>query len=67
MEGPSAAAACPWDLDDDGTVGIGDLLALFSLWGPCPGLPGCPGDFNNDGFAGVGDMLEMFANWGPCS
>ncbi len=57
---------CPWDLDADGVVGIGDLLALFSLWGPCPGPPGCPGDFNGDGFVGVGDMLSMFANWGPC-
>ncbi len=60
------ASICPWDLDGDGNVGIGDLLALFSLWGPCPGPPGCPGDFNGDGFVGVGDMLAMFANWGPC-
>ena len=58
---------CPWDLDGDDTVGVGDLLALFAVWGPCPGPPGCPGDFNSDGFVGVGDMLAMFANWGPCS
>ena len=57
---------CPADLDDNGTVGIGDLLALFDLWGPCPGPPGCPGDLNVDGTVGVGDMLIMFANWGPC-
>ena len=57
---------CPWDLDGDGTVGIGDLLSLFAVWGPCPGPPGCPGDFNEDGTVGVGDMLLMFANWGPC-
>ena len=54
------------DLDDDGIVGIGDLLALFNLWGPCPGPPGCPGDLNANGTVGVGDMLIMFANWGPC-
>ena len=58
--------ACPWDLTGDGSVGIGDLLALFGLWGPCPGPPGCPGDFNSDGAVGVGDLLAMFANWGPC-
>ncbi len=58
---------CPWDLTGDGTVGIGDLLDLFALWGPCPGPPGCPGDFNGDGVVGVGDLLEMFANWGPCA
>ncbi|MEE8146332.1 MAG: hypothetical protein V3T24_01910, partial [Longimicrobiales bacterium] len=57
---------CPWDLDNSGAVGVGDLLALFGLWGPCPGPAGCPGDFNGDGFVGVGDMLIMFANWGPC-
>ena len=54
------------DLDEDGNVGVGDMLLLFGVWGPCPGLPGCPGDFNVDGTVGVADMLEMFANWGPC-
>ena len=63
---------CPWDLNDDGTVGVGDLLALFAAWGPCPpdpcaaGPPSCPGDFDLNGFVGVGDLLAMFANWGPC-
>ena len=28
---------CFTDLDGDGNTGIGDLLALFALWGPCPG------------------------------
>ncbi len=27
---------CPWDLDDNGTVGILDLLTLLANWGPCP-------------------------------
>ena len=61
-----AGAPCPWDLDEDGNVGVGDMLLLFAVWGPCPGLPGCPGDFDVDGNVGVGDMLAMFANWGPC-
>ena len=63
---PASGGDCIWDLDDDQIVGVGDLLTLFSVWGPCPGPPGCPGDFNGDGAVGVGDMLEMFANWGPC-
>ena len=54
-------STCPWDLNGDGIVGVGDLLQLFANWG----TPG-PGDFNNDGTVGVGDMLIMFANWGPC-
>ena len=53
---------CPWDLNADAVVGIGDLLALFGLWGG----PGPEGDFNQDGIVGVADMLIMFANWGPC-
>ena len=64
---PDKKPQCPWDLDCDGVVGVGDLLTLFAVWGSCaPDPPGCLGDFNNDGFVGVGDMLAMFANWGPC-
>ena len=61
-----AEDTCPWDLTGDGFVGVADMLALFPLWGLCPGPPGCPGDFNADGVVGVGDMLAMFSNWGPC-
>ena len=59
--GSAPGEPCPWDLDSDGIVGVGDLLTLFANWG----TPG-PGDFNNDGIVGVGDLLIMFANWGPC-
>ena len=62
IPGPSDMVVCPWDLDGDSTVGIGDLLALFAIWG----TPGPEGDFNDDGIVGVGDLLLMFANWGPC-
>ena len=55
-------SSCHWDLDGNGTVGIGDLLVLFSLWGTAGPL----GDFNGDGNVGIADMLLMFANWGPC-
>jgi hypothetical protein len=27
---------CPYDLDDSGDVGFGDLLLILSNWGPCP-------------------------------
>ncbi len=59
-------APCPWDLNGDGTVGVGDMLALFAVWGPCPNGPCCTGDFDGNGAVGVGDLLAMFANWGPC-
>ena len=54
------------DLTGDGDVGVADMLALFALWGPCPGPPGCTGDFDSSGAVGVGDLLIIFANWGPC-
>jgi hypothetical protein len=57
------AEACPWDLNDDGVVGIGDLLALLAAWGT---NPGGPPDFDGDGTVGIFDLLELLANWGAC-
>ncbi len=57
------AATCPWDLDDNGTVGASDLLSLLVSWGPCKG---CPADFDGDDEVGVSDLLALLANWGPC-
>ncbi len=54
---------CPWDLDDSGSVGASDLLALLFDWGPCKG---CPADFDDDGIVGASDLLAMLFNWGPC-
>ena len=28
--------SCRSDIDEDGVVGVGDLLHLFADWGPCP-------------------------------
>lgn len=55
--------SCPADLDGDGTVATGDLLALFAEWGP---NPGSPADLDGDGTVSTNDMLTLFANWGPC-
>ncbi|MHC4786788.1 MAG: hypothetical protein ACYTE6_12595, partial [Planctomycetota bacterium] len=54
---------CPWDLDDDGVVGVTDFLELLAVWGAGPAGPP---DFNGDGTVNVTDFLEMMANWGPC-
>ena len=56
-----AVPACPWDLDGSGSVGTGDLLALFSQWGTDG-----PADFDGSGAVGTGDLLILFTNWGPC-
>jgi hypothetical protein len=56
---------CPWDCggDNDGAIGIVDLLALLSQWGLTAGS--C--DFGA-GSAGVGisELLVMLGRWGPC-
>jgi hypothetical protein len=61
--GPSPAAG---DLDLDCRVGITDLLALLSAWGPCgpPCPPGCPGDIDGDCAVGITDLLALLASWG---
>ncbi|MHC4415288.1 MAG: hypothetical protein ACYS0G_08395 [Planctomycetota bacterium] len=58
-----AVDTCPWDLTDDGFVGINDLLILLANWGPNPGHPA---DFNGDDFVGINDLLALLANWGTC-
>ena len=42
---------CPWDLDNDGNVGTGDLILLLGSWG--------------DPY-GTADLIELLGNWGPC-
>jgi len=54
---------CPWDLDDSGSVGASDVLALLASWGLCKD---CPADFDEDGFVGASDLLALLANWGLC-
>ncbi len=52
------------DLDDDGAVGITDLLDLLAAWGPCsPDCATCPADLNGDCAVGIGDLLILLANW----
>ena len=55
--------ACPWDLDQDGAVAIGDFLGLLGAWGS---NPGGPPDFDGDGTVGISDFLALLAHWGPC-
>ncbi len=58
-----APGKCPWDLDDSGDVGTGDLILLLGSWGSDPGGPP---DFDGDGNVGTSDLIELLGNWGPC-
>jgi hypothetical protein len=61
--GDPGGCACPWDLDGDGDLGMGDLLIVLSTWGP---NPGAPADFDGDGEVGFFDLLKLLSRWGPC-
>jgi hypothetical protein len=56
--------ACPGDLDRDGEIGFGDLLALLAAWGPCDA---CDEDLDASGDVGFGDLLIVLGSWGGCT
>ncbi|MHC4421017.1 MAG: DUF7901 domain-containing protein [Planctomycetota bacterium] len=64
---PAGAAGepCPCDCEDppDGTVDVGDFLAMLAQWGT-PGSCDC--EDPPDGAVDVGDFLAILAAWGPC-
>ena len=51
------------DVNGDGSVGLGDLLALLASWGECADDCDCPTDFNGDGAVDLVDLLTVLANW----
>ena len=55
---------CGADIDDDGEVGIVDLLVLLPLWGDT-GF-GTPADIDRDGVVGIVDLLLLLSSWGVC-
>ncbi len=54
---------CAADFDNDGTVGLPDLLQLLGAWGPCTA---CVEDLDGDDTVGVKDLLILLGSWGPC-
>ena len=55
---------CPFDLDDDGIVGVQDLVLVILNWGPCPPDPdACTGDTNRDGIVDVTDLTDVILHW----
>jgi len=55
------APSLPGDVNEDGIVGIADLLAVLSNWG-CTGV--CDADVNCDGTVGLADLLAVLTHWG---
>ena len=52
------------DLNNDGQVGVKDLLILLGSWGPCEDCAPCPADLDGTGVVGVSDLLILLGNWG---
>jgi hypothetical protein len=66
LAGPPAGMCpvpCTGDVDGDGAVAVGDLVAVILAWGPCAG---CAADVNGDGTVDVQDLVEVILHWGPC-
>jgi acetyl esterase/lipase len=61
----------PGDVDTNGVVDVGDLLAVIVSWGPCPIAPQpetCLADVSphaiGNGAVDVADLLSVISNWG---
>ncbi len=56
---------CPEDVDEDGLVAVGDILATVGNWGDCGDGTYRPlGDVDGDCCVTVGDLLSIIAVWG---
>ena len=56
------AEDCPADLDGDGGVAVGDLLALLAAWGTADPSS----DIDGSGVVDTVDLLALLAAWGAC-
>ncbi len=53
------------DVNSDGAVNVGDLMAMAAAWGgdsDCPGFDSAA-DLNGDGHINVGDLQILIENW----
>jgi parallel beta-helix repeat protein len=60
----SAPTHPAWDLNNDHTCNIGDVVKIGLQWG-LTGTPGwIPEDLNNDGAINIGDVVVLGLHWG---
>ena len=63
FEGFISSCNCIGDLNQDGMIGVTDLLQIISVWGSCQG---CEEDLDGNGFVDVSDLLQLISAWGEC-
>lgn len=56
---------CSEDLNDDGIVGVEDLLFILSVWGDAKSEP-CSADIDGSNVIDIGDVLAVINAWGSC-
>jgi len=61
-DGECKSPICEADIDGNGSVDVGDLLAVIDAWGQVHS----PADVNQDGIVDVSDLLMVVGNWGEC-
>ena len=61
-DGECKSPICEADIDGNGSVDVGDLLAVIDAWGQVHS----PADVNQDGIVDVSDLLMVVGNWGAC-
>jgi V8-like Glu-specific endopeptidase len=61
-DGECKSPSCEADIDGNGSVDVGDLLAVIDAWGQVDS----PADINSDGVVNVSDLLIVIRNWGEC-
>lgn len=59
--GGDTTPPCPEDIDGDGVIAVGDLLAVLADWGGSGAA-----DVTGDGTVDVADLLAVLAAWGGC-
>ena len=57
---------CLGDLNNDGQVGVDDLLSIIDGFGMCSDPSNCPADLDGDGFVTVDDLLAAIIGYGAC-
>jgi hypothetical protein len=60
---PDECEGIPGDVNGDGVVDVGDLVAVILAWGPCSPQDPCPADLDGNGQVDVGDLIVVILNW----
>lgn len=59
-------SACPPDIDEDGLVGVSDILSLLTAFGfTCDYFSGpCPSDIDANGVVTIADLIQLLTDFG---